>query len=106
MNHLSRKYDKWFFYVARFLLGFGVVFQKFTHITLKVWKYLSQSAKAELLTTSDRSEVKKYKLLNNRYIQSAKGGQLTRAESGQDHLLMQFICSFKHKHKHIKHTGL
>lgn len=78
MNHLSRKYDKWFFYVARFLLGFGVVFQKFTHITLKVWKYLSQSAKAELLTTSDRSEVKKYKLLNNRYIQSAKGGQLTR----------------------------
>jgi len=42
-----------------------------------------QLQKPEVLTTSGRSEVQKYKLHDDRYLQPARGGQLTPAKNGQ-----------------------
>ena len=44
----------------------------------------------EALTTSGRLEVQNYKPHDDRYLQSAGGGQLTPAESGKDQRLMQY----------------
>jgi len=49
--------------------------------------------KPEPLTTSGWSEVQKYKLHDNKYIQPVGGGQLTPAWSGLGHRLMQYVSS-------------